>query len=227
MTVSTTGSVGTFTSATSASSSTFAHDATGADVLVVMATYQDGGVGRTISGITYNGVALTKIAAAGPLFAMRAEMWYLVGPASGSNNIVISYTGACVNHAHAGVNLVGVDTASPIGTQSSTTSTAHSVSRTVTSATDELVLDVVRYFSSESSPDVSQTQLYENNISSYRGAGSTKPGASSVTMTWTRDTGGNCDWAIVACPFHAGVTDPYPASYRPTMREHRIPHVRM
>lgn len=44
-----------------------------------------------ISGITYAGVALTKIAVAGS-GGECFSMWMLVGPASGTNDIVVSFT---------------------------------------------------------------------------------------------------------------------------------------
>jgi hypothetical protein len=194
-----------FSSTTSASSSTFAHNATGAAVLVLRCTYHDGNFGRTISGITYDGVALTKVDSAGPLFGMRAELWYLVGPHTGSHNVVVSYTAACTQHSHEARNYINVNTSSPVGTPQKTTATAHTVSVTVTGVgAGALVIEVTKYFSSESSPNSGQVQDFEDNISSYRGAGSHKSGTGSISMGWTRDNAGNCDWAIVAVALNRG-----------------------
>lgn len=48
----------------------------------------------TATGVTYNSVALTKIGAVTVSNTNRTELWYLVAPSTGANNIVATFTGA-------------------------------------------------------------------------------------------------------------------------------------
>jgi hypothetical protein len=82
----------------SASSNTFAFDATATNGLLVV-----GGLaresGRTVSGITYNGVAMTEIGTQvstglGAPYYDKIFLFYLPAPTTGSNNVVITYTGS-------------------------------------------------------------------------------------------------------------------------------------
>lgn len=47
---------------------------------------------RVITGITYNGVALTKIRADDNTQLRRSELWYLIAPSSGANTITVTTT---------------------------------------------------------------------------------------------------------------------------------------
>ena len=73
---------------------TWSHDCTGDDILVVMTENFSGAYG--ITGVTFNGAALTAIATnitstnnSNPLSA-----WVLIAPASGSHSIVVSQSGS-------------------------------------------------------------------------------------------------------------------------------------
>ena len=59
-------------------------------LIVSYATYQGGGP----SGITYNGVALTKIVEQLGSFSEQCSIWGLVAPDTGTNNVVVSGGGS-------------------------------------------------------------------------------------------------------------------------------------
>ncbi len=75
------------TTIVSASSVTWSHTCTGSDRILFVATYGNSGF-TEFTGITYNGVSLTFIAS--EQYGERASLWYLINPASGTHDIVIS-----------------------------------------------------------------------------------------------------------------------------------------
>lgn len=81
----------------SASSLTFAHTVSGANrILFVAATVN---TGATVSGVTYNGTALTLIDTKAEASGPTTYLYYLIAPAAGTNNVVIS--------ASASTNIIG------------------------------------------------------------------------------------------------------------------------
>lgn len=71
----------------------------------------------TISGITFDGVALTSIAASG-VFAtnLRFECWRLLNPNAVTANIVATFSASADEIFMAGVSIFGVDQTTPNGT---------------------------------------------------------------------------------------------------------------
>ena len=125
----------------SAASKTFSHTvAVDANFLVVCASIQ-GSV--TITGVTYNGVAM--INAGVDLLDDRMTIWYLANPATGANDVVVSYSGSDVGNGSA-VSFKGVDTSDPIGatTSQDSTSDVTSQSKQITTTTaNSWVLDMI------------------------------------------------------------------------------------
>lgn len=151
--------------------------------------------GTTISSVTYNGVALSLIGseltnADGRLLSEFG----LVSPATGTNNLVVTFSASVSGALIAISGYTGVDTTSPTsGFQSFTTSGAGDTSPTnlpaVTSATDDLVVGtVVTSFDDTMTADGAQTEEANFNdelFGSGRMATSHKAGASSVSLSWT------------------------------------------
>lgn len=76
------------------SSVTFAHTCSGSNRILIVGISIAAGI-PTVSSVTYNGVALTQIASVlGVAADRRTELWYLIAPATGSNNIVVTLSGA-------------------------------------------------------------------------------------------------------------------------------------
>lgn len=168
-----------------------------------------------VSGVTYNGVAMTRLddlLALSPDGNSAVEMFILKLPASGTHNVQVTLN-AGVNYAVAGaISINDVNQTSstrPFNRSSGSTSPA---SITVTSATNELVLDTIatRFEAGvltvgaspqiqrwngtacDGPPPPNEPNLVLNSV----GAGSTKPGAASVTTTWTEQT--DQPWAMGA-----------------------------
>ena len=82
-----------------------------------MRIYDTGASGRTVSAVTYNGVALTKlnsITAAVESSTQDGELWYLIAPATGSHTIAVTLTGSVSHSASSAMSYTGVDQSSPI-----------------------------------------------------------------------------------------------------------------
>lgn len=153
---------------------------------------------NTISSLTYNGDALTKLDTQIDADDQAVEIWYLVNPDTGTNNIVGNLT--------AGTEIVlgftswtCVNQSTPLGTQAKAAGSGTTPSVNVSSASGELVIDAVETFGGTLSVGAGQTQRINRND----GAGfllgtSTEAGAGTVTMSWTKSA--SSSWAIIGVP---------------------------
>lgn len=197
---------------------TFAVDATGGNIIVVgtgTRANTSSPQNRDITGVTYNGVALTKAVdfdnSVGGSDRINVEIWYLVNPASGSNNVVVSTYGAVQSLVYGAIVLSGVSTASPIdAVGTGATASSNSPSSTVTTtAANSLVIDSVMGDGAGLvlTVDGSQTQRWNTTSSSRTGVGSTEAAASAgaVSMDWTASIVSNPPWAAVSAAFREDV----------------------
>lgn len=163
-------------------------------VLLVFAYYWSSG--RTISGITYNSVALTQLTTQVDAGGNRTvELWYLVAPDTGSNTLALTGTGAAAEkQMHALCIQDALQSAPTAGSSNGNSSTP---SGTITGAVGDLFVDGLGTNSqfTGGDPDAGQTE-YLHFITGAQGLGaSTKAGAASTTMSWTLT--GSCDWAQI------------------------------
>jgi hypothetical protein len=99
------------------------HTCTGSDRILFVAAWGDAG---NPTAVTYNGVSMTKIAdipANGD--AYRGNLWYLVNPATGANNVTVTGAGLNVygmSASFTGASQTGVPDASATESNLSTTS---------------------------------------------------------------------------------------------------------
>lgn len=92
---------------------TFSHTCTGSNLILIVGVMNYDPA--AITGVTYNGVAMTKIFASDVVSPSYNSMnqFYLVNPATGSNNIVVTVPGATPIRA-TGASYTGVAQTSPI-----------------------------------------------------------------------------------------------------------------
>lgn len=80
---------GTNTSAINAASKTFSHTCSGSNlILIVGVAWTSASV--TVSSVSYNGVALTAVAAVSANGNIKVQYYYLVAPATGANNVIVT-----------------------------------------------------------------------------------------------------------------------------------------
>lgn len=163
---------------------TYSHTVSGTDRALFVAVVVGGGV--AISGVTYNGVAMTAVETGSTTYRLFA----LAAPATGANDVVVTAASAEVIVA-VSASYNGVDQVTPYdGVQASATGDG-SPSVTVTSATDNLVVGMSGYGDSvgqsvqtAGAAQTSRGSLEENGNYLIL---SDEPGAASTTHSYTRN----------------------------------------
>jgi hypothetical protein len=203
---------------------TVSHTTSGTDrlMLVGISATQYTASAPAISTVTYNGVALSFVGTlnGGGSYGETVWIYQLVAPATGTFNVVASFSTAPSNGAVvAAVTFTGVNQSTPLGTFASAAGiSGTTASVNASSASGELVFDTIAYWGCNSvTVGAGQTQQWNVNYcvpGHITGAGSTKPGAASVTMSWTLQY--SSSWTIGAVPIKpAGCSvTPAPFLYR-------------
>lgn len=183
---------------------TFAHSVgTGPNRLILVAV-SIAEKDASVTSVTYGGQALTLLLAVrGPGGDGDIEIWSRIAPPSGTANVIVNLTKPR-RFVVGAASFANVHQTATFGTAVSAQATSALASATVASATSELVFaglvtngDVVT-----ATVGSGQTSLWtlKNGTggSGVVGAGSTKPGAASTTMSWTLDR--SDAWAAIAVP---------------------------
>ena len=187
--------------ATSATSLTWSHTVSGTNRLLVVGVQFYKNVNSFISGITYNSVALTPVTGAAINTSnYYVDLWYLIAPSTGSNNIVVSYGGGAPFETGCGaVSFTDAHQTVPYGAAVTATGNSSSPSVTVSSGTGEFVMDTMSIIHNGTlSVGAGQTARW-NDIGASgftKYAGSTEPGDASIVMNWSNTTAQ--EWAITA-----------------------------
>jgi hypothetical protein len=159
----------------------------------------------TISGVTYNGDALSLYGSIHTYTSgnnhFYEAFYYLANPDTGSNyNVVITFSESLNDISAGAISYSGVHQTTPFsgalvtGTNSGTTASVN-----VSSASDELVIDAV--WAVEGTGDdidvgAGQTEIFDiTSPDNYNLGGSEETGAATTTMSWTV---GNGIWLQVA-----------------------------
>ena len=191
--------------------------AAGADRVLVVGVSMNiaNNTGATVSGVTYNGIALTLAGAhddAG--LTRRVEMWYLVAPASGLNNVIVTVNlpggtgvlGVVVGAA----TFTGADQTIPIRSflaadAPATSATAGSLaSLNLPSAYGDMVVDTLATGGDRTVTTFGPSQTARWNLTStgttsppdVLGTGSTRAGAPSVPLS--EQFSATSNWALAA-----------------------------
>jgi hypothetical protein len=145
-------------------------------ILVVGCSNYDGTLNnRTISGITFNGDALTKLRAdeiegAG---GQRTELWYLVNPDSGTHALIITCADGSGAYVDTGaISFSGVDQSTPFEDNQTNTDTgvaSITLNQTVTTS-NAWIIDVCECASGPQSPGGSQTRRWDQSGSTSSGS---------------------------------------------------------
>lgn len=156
--------------------------------------------GSTVTGITYNGVALSLTGAKSTVTSFgRVECWGLVAPATGSNTIAVALSGSIVSSAEA-VSYTGVHQTTPTEAFNSAQATnvgAADATVTITTVADQ---DWVHAAIATSDSSITAGQTSRNNVTGAGGSGAnedTGPLSASTgqVMTYT-GVGALATWAI-------------------------------
>jgi len=185
----------------------WSHICTGADLILVVGVDTFAIVGQygiqAVTGITYNGVSLTKIDAQDAGVYCRSELWYLIAPAAGTHDIIVTLAGTTAYIVGGATSWTGADQSAPLGTAAKATGTTTPVTVNVTSVAGEYVVDSACAYKATAitlTVGASQTSAWnETPATGYVGAGSYEASASTITMSWTLSAAA-LGWATVAVP---------------------------
>jgi hypothetical protein len=176
-------------------------------ILVIAANIRD--VAASVSSMSFAGLALTRLGMVAGTNA-RSEMWYLLAPPVGTNNLVVNLN-ASTDTVIGGRGFGGVDQVSPFGSFFSATGTGTLASVAVSSSgdlvDDELYLATVAVQNNAQGNvtiAVSDGQIEGWNVNAGTlvngtiGGGSRKAGAASTVVGWSISS--SQQWAIAAAP---------------------------
>jgi hypothetical protein len=185
---------------------TVAHTCTGSDRILIVATAnQQGGI--SITSITYNSVALTFIRADDGATGARSEIWYLLAPSTGANNIIVTPSGGGTRLAVGAISLTGVTQSSPIGATNGATGsgTGPSVALTTTVANSWIVSNCASEGDTvTSTPGANETERYQANGSSSPAAsrsnvaGNTEVSTTTGSYTMSNTLSASVDFGLSA-----------------------------
>lgn len=189
---------------TAASTYSWSHTCTGSNRYLTVGISMLSVAGSSVSSITYNGVALSLIKAQASVSgAVRAELWGLIAPASGSNTIAVTLS-ASLDSIGGAVSFTGVHQVSPYeGANSATATNVGAADATVdvtTVSVNDVCIDVVA--SDDTAITVGTGQTSQNNVTGTLGSGAMstegpKNPSGAVTMSWTA-VGALATWSIAS-----------------------------
>src|SRR3990172_4912300 len=144
--------------------------------------------GIAISGMTYNGVALTKLAHHQSGGDVRVEMWYLVAPAVGSHTLAVTSANNDQVKATICRTYYDVDQATPLGTQGTADGNSGDTSVNAgATASPSIVADIMALQGGGGAPFVEgagQTSRDEYAGVNGSACASEKAGEAVTTLTW-------------------------------------------
>lgn len=191
---------------------TFAHTVGGgANRLLLVATSDYDGTVNQPTGVTYNGVALTKIGGLASAGNDVATLWGLKNPPSGTFNVVITWAGTPGNGIGGASSWTGVDQTTPWGVAATATAGAGQPSVNVAGTVASSI--VVDAFAVDDPTNVALTAtgtLLHSIATGANGEGGGsqwKAGGGTITMNWT---GATSSWSIVAVEIFAAAAAPAP-----------------
>ena len=187
---------------------TIAHTCTGSNLVLVV--FSLGYSNQTTTGITYNGVSLTKIVAYKPSIADTFEqsVWYLLNPATGANNIIASYSGSGGAWV-GGLSYTGCNTSSQPDVYGTSTKHNNLTSDSLTLTTnnnDEMIVAGGCKSNALSSAGSGTTSRYLDNIllnATYGDAVATTAGSNSFNLTFGAGAYDNYIYGIALKPYTA------------------------
>lgn len=113
---------------------TFSHTCTSASILIVTTCTNQ--PQNSVTGVTYNGVAMTSVRGSLNAGSTVIDMWYLLAPSSGANNVVVTMAASSTAKAAQAVSYSGVDTAGFPDATSALSPLTTNTTQTITTVAD-------------------------------------------------------------------------------------------
>lgn len=169
----------------------------------------------TISSVAYNGVAMTLVGVRNGT-GVRVELWQLINPAAGNNNIDVVFASSGDMVAGA-ISLTGVDQSNPIEAFQTNAGGSGPASVGITTVSDNAwVIDTLGVLTNNTVSAVPPQVQQWNDVTTGGGGGTRVIGAGSIrgpvspaaalSMQWTLSSNRNWAMAAVAIKPAAGAT---------------------
>lgn len=205
-------------SSVTATSYTLAHTCTGTNRFLVVGVVGVAGAATSnnISGVTYAGVAMTKIGEEQLSPNDRwFSIWYLYNPASGANNIVVSSSSSAFIAASA-ASYNGVAQSAPEVTHKSSQATGSPLNEALTTLSDNAWhIGAGGTASGTPTAGTGTTRRAVNggaNLAVFDNGGAITPaGSNTIQMTGMNSSFGSILWGMSLAPYVAAATSTYPA----------------
>ena len=151
------------------SSITISHTTSGSQRLMLVGVSINNDNLETVSSITYNGVGLSYVGAINNTRSgnddARVEIWRLTAPATGTHNVIVTFSATLLQEAMAGVmTFTGVDQSTPLGPFASNENDPSPATVAVTSAVNEFVFGVVCTEYGAITTDSGQTERWNIHV---------------------------------------------------------------
>lgn len=193
----------------------------GSDRLIRIAPTWQTSVTRTISSITYAGLACTIMGTSVVIndgsYDYACANYRRVAPSTGANNMVITMSGDCEVLGGGGDTWTGVDQTTPNPGNAGNSGTTGAASVTISSSAGEYVLGVYCGYQTQTPTGAGHTQSWDQHDAGTGTHGNGSYKAHTVTsMAWTPDQG--YYWAAHAARIaaSAGAT---------ILLDHSLPHM--
>jgi hypothetical protein len=134
-----------------AASFTWSHTVSGSNRILVVGVSIRNTQNETVTNVTYAGTPLTFVGARSNETSARVEIWQLVAPAVGTDNVVVTLS-ATAKIIGGAISLTGVDQTTPIGASAFTAGSSTNPTLTLTNvATSAWVIDALAFRSTGTS----------------------------------------------------------------------------
>ncbi len=178
---------------------TYSHTCSGSNRGLWVAVYA-GSASDVITGVTYNGVAMTRVdAQAMPSSSGYAYLYRLIAPATGANNIVISSSSSVdIQSVSASYNEIK-QSGQPDATGKASQAAADNVTGSVTTVTDKDFIVSMAANDQDNPAGGANAIMRKYNVVIGIGdsVGYISP-AAATSWNWKRQGTGNCNWGTVA-----------------------------
>lgn len=168
----------------------------------------------SVTGVTYNSVAMTQVEQGSTDFAIRSSVWKLIAPDSGTHDVVITYSGTITQDRRIIVaEYDNVDQVTGLRTQTTENDPTNNVTTITLTYTNgqsgDIIVDFIFVRNSATATGTPTQTLREHDGTTTAQIGmSEAAGSSSVVMEWaiTGNNGANRQTVVGIIPFSALTT---------------------
>lgn len=171
---------------TSITTSTLAHTCTGSDLVLAVTVFSD----TAISGVTYKGAAMV-LGASASAFGSTAQVYYLVAPSTGANNIVVTIASSG-NVTFGGVSFTGAKGIGNNATETDETGSNLTITTPITTAENNSYVVAMEEVNDNSATphvmtqDTGQTEIFDQwSTAAWQSAGIYQQIVTAATTDFT------------------------------------------